>query len=457
MPIMGLRRLGSDNVIHDYHIDQFVDAFESIASAYDVAVAEGFTGTRAEWVESLRGGAQPGETSGEAVAGIALSDGAGGAVETWLGTTEDGGPTTYAIAKLNAAGLEGGGAVESVNGQDGAVVLDAADVGAGPVASMIDSPDARTHPTLSKPLTDSILDVADHAMTTQMWPWLVDLRLGGGSGVALLWSSDHDTANDGIYKATAATPLGPYSVVGKVYDDAVSGNQTETPSALWVPETSLYHLYYHNNSVGPGDQSTILATSPDLTTFTRVGVIDPNWTSIMPGDGHNGYLRPFRIGAGWYGYAGWGGGSRNTTAFWRSHDGITWYSAPTLVAHASLWLAHLSSYTYDLQVDWELSAVLAWRGRPWVIAPARTRDAVIAGTLGGSGMRLLAAPLADDLCSFAARPIDITPTLDQAWEGDQVTFIGNAFAWDGHVYLPYRAGSSAVSHKTHSFGLLEVI
>ena len=94
-----------------------------------------YTELKAYIEASVGKSAQAGETTGQAVAGVTLQHPTDPSkqVETWLGTTADGGPSDYAIDKLNEAGVgSGGGAVASVNGQTGAVVLDAADVGALP-------------------------------------------------------------------------------------------------------------------------------------------------------------------------------------------------------------------------------------------------------------------------------------------------------------------------------------
>ncbi|MFF0630394.1 collagen-like protein [Streptomyces sp. NPDC004296] len=121
------------------------------ASAYEVAVADGFSGTPADWLASLVGprgatgpqGPQgpvgapgaPGlvqSVNGQAAAAVILAAGDVGAIPTSAAGAAGGVAQLGADGKVPAAQLpaSGGGAVASVNGKTGAVVLAAADVGA---------------------------------------------------------------------------------------------------------------------------------------------------------------------------------------------------------------------------------------------------------------------------------------------------------------------------------------
>ncbi|GGW67863.1 hypothetical protein [Streptomyces griseoloalbus] len=132
-------------------------------SAYQVAVDNGFTGTETEWLASLVGpvgpqgpqGVQglqgpegpqgpqgpqgaPGvvqSVNGQSVAAVVLDSADVGAVPTAEKGAAGGVATLDGTGKVPAAQLpesSGGGAVESVNGETGTVVLDSADVGAVP-------------------------------------------------------------------------------------------------------------------------------------------------------------------------------------------------------------------------------------------------------------------------------------------------------------------------------------
>jgi len=114
--------------------------------AYEVAVAGGFVGDRAAWLASLVGptgeqgpqGEQgaPGvvqSVNGQAAAVVVLDAADVGAVPDTAPGAPGGVATLDGTGKVPAAQLPegtGGGAVESVNGETGVVVLDAADVGA---------------------------------------------------------------------------------------------------------------------------------------------------------------------------------------------------------------------------------------------------------------------------------------------------------------------------------------
>ncbi|WP_275463382.1 collagen-like protein [Streptomyces noursei] len=121
------------------------------ASAYEVAVATGFSGTPADWLASLVGprgatgpqGPQgpvgapgaPGlvqSVNGQAAAAVILAAGDVGAIPTSAAGAAGGVAQLGADGKVPAAQLpaSGGGAVASVNGKAGAVVLAAVDVGA---------------------------------------------------------------------------------------------------------------------------------------------------------------------------------------------------------------------------------------------------------------------------------------------------------------------------------------
>ncbi|MEV6073951.1 hypothetical protein AB0L80_02370 [Streptomyces sp. NPDC052069] len=123
------------------------------ADAYEVAVATGYSGTRAQWLASLIGprgeqGADgthgddgaPGvvqSVNGQSAAEVVLSAADVGAIPNTAPGAPGGVAQLDGTGKVPAAQLpesSGGGAVASVNGETGVVVLDAADVGAATAA-----------------------------------------------------------------------------------------------------------------------------------------------------------------------------------------------------------------------------------------------------------------------------------------------------------------------------------
>jgi hypothetical protein len=116
------------------------------ASAYEVAVANGFVGTEAEWLESLVGAQGPAGADGadgapgaDGADGAPGADGADGAPGVGVPA---GGTTGQVLAKNSNSDYDtewvdaaaGGGAVDSVNGETGVVVLTQDDVADGVTA-----------------------------------------------------------------------------------------------------------------------------------------------------------------------------------------------------------------------------------------------------------------------------------------------------------------------------------
>jgi hypothetical protein len=150
---------------------------ENGLSAYEVAVANGFTGTEAAWLASLVGpqGEQgepgmPGSPGGDGAPG---ADGAAATIAVGTVTTlapgssatvVNSGTSSAAVLDFGipegepgAPGSGGAGAVDSVNGQTGAVVLDAADVGA---AAIVHNHDDRYY---TETETDGLLSAKQNA------------------------------------------------------------------------------------------------------------------------------------------------------------------------------------------------------------------------------------------------------------------------------------------------------
>lgn len=137
------------------------------ASAYAVAVADGFVGTESAWLASLVGAAGANGTNG-----TNGTDGRGVPV---------GGTSGQVLAKASVTDFDtewvdqtggGGGAVDSVNGQTGVVALDAADVGAdvsGAASSAQTAAEAYTDTAISGEVTraDGAYDALGDASAVQ--------------------------------------------------------------------------------------------------------------------------------------------------------------------------------------------------------------------------------------------------------------------------------------------------
>jgi hypothetical protein len=397
---------------------------------------------------------------------ITFSDGR----RTWLEAAPDGTPTTRAAAIISRLLDVTALSTEQVNdlaerlpASASAVLpvpLDTAPQGAG-----------REYPTVRKPLTVPIFAHsnqadADAALGAESiyWPFFFDLTQIGGSGVALFYSTDHAAtfALSGIYLATAATPEGPYTFHGRIFQDAVVGVQTETPSVMYDATTDKVMMYYQE-APNP-HQATYLATSNPTnflaaiisgdwssvwTRYTGDGVDGEvlGWNTTEAGDGHTGYLKPFKYGGQWHGHSLFGGGTVGRFGYWQSRDGYTWRADSRRYGRAQHLIDHVTGFASDYNAKIYNGAVINWNGNPWWI-----------GLVGGSAAgglsvdhRICTAPFGSDFARLGARVVDVTPAT-QTWEGGKIDGFGNAITWEGRVYAAYRAGG-----QQGGFGLLEIV
>jgi hypothetical protein len=266
------------------------------------------------------------------------------------------------------------------------------------------------------------------------WPWVLDARavLGGAAldEFYMYYSTDHEGvhANSGIWLATAPSEIGPWTGRGRVYIDNAGGLQTETPSVIWNPEESLFFMYYQQASApgAVGQQSTLLATSPDGLTWTRVGIVLDIVSGAVAGDGHTGYFRPYRIGGQWIGYHLMGGTSRPHFGISYSSDGRTWWTDPNPLLYGA-------DQGGARQVTWNTSNIVWWRGRNYWIG---SLDDFAAGATPKDG-RISIAPIADDGRHVIGVPktqlYPPTMTYETTNYRSCYAFVGR----DGKLYLYY--------------------
>ena len=130
---------------------------ETGKSAYDLAVENGFIGTVVQWIASLKGApganGRDGQDGAPGAPGTPGRDGVSPTVQTEAITgghrvtiTDTDGAHTFDVMD-GEGGSGGGGAVDSVNGKTGVVVLNASDVGALPADTPI--PAAVTEQTVA--------------------------------------------------------------------------------------------------------------------------------------------------------------------------------------------------------------------------------------------------------------------------------------------------------------------
>ncbi|WP_218924346.1 collagen-like protein [Streptomyces sp. f51] len=273
--------------------------------AYEVAVEAGFVGDRAAWLASLVGptGAT-GETGEQGPPGTNGADGAPGVVQSVNGQsaaavvlvaadvsavpdTAPGAPN--GVATLDASGKvpaeqlptgTGGGAVDSVNGETGVVVLDAADVGAATAGHTHTAAQVGALATTARGAANGVasLDAGSRLPIAQM-PTAVAKNVWTPQSLGFqAWSVD---------PAAVANPAMKAAVVGRIYLSGI--NITEpTPvnrvvihargwggSAL-VPAARFYAGIYN-------EAGTRIATSGQVSNLPEAGQI----TGTAPGAKNN--------------------------------------------------------------------------------------------------------------------------------------------------------------------------
>ena len=270
-----------------------------------------------------------------------------------------------------------------------------------------------------------LFSAADAPLPTIYWPWLVDTAgiPNAGPRWRLYFSTNHDLGAGGIMLATADTVTGPWTQQGVIYTDTVAGSQTETPAVVWVPDTGLWHLYYQQSGVGV-NQSTLLATSTDGLSWTRVGVVIDIVPGTVPGDGHTGYAIPHRLPGGrWIAYHLMGGTSWPHFGQSRSADGIVWQVDGRPLGYTT----HL--VPPGMRTEWNTGYVIQRGAGLWWVG-------MLSNFTSGGGAKsaiVAQAPIGPDLRTLLAPPATILPA------GDHQT-INVTTDTDGATWLIYQLG-----------------
>ncbi|MFI1191533.1 hypothetical protein [Streptomyces californicus] len=273
--------------------------------AYEVAVAAGFVGTRTQWLASLIGPQGVKGDQGEAgTAGADGADGAPGVVQSVNGqsvaavvldaadvgavpATAPG--TANGVAQLDASGKvpaaqlpegTGGGAVDSVNGETGVVVLDAADVGAATAGHTHTAAQVGALATAARAAANGVasLDATTRLPIAQM-PTAAPKNIWTPQSLGFqAWSVD---------PAAVANPTLKAAVVGRIY---LSGINITEPTPVnrvvihargWggstlVPAARFYAGIYN-------EAGSRIATSGQVSNLPEAGQI----TGTAPGAKNN--------------------------------------------------------------------------------------------------------------------------------------------------------------------------
>jgi hypothetical protein len=263
-------------------------------------------------------------------------------------------------------------------------------------------------PDLGPTWSDSglLFTAADTQLSSVYWPWLVDTATASGTfprRYRMYYSTDHNPGAGGIAYADANSPHGPWTHHSVIYTDTVVGNQTETPSVVWVPELSRWHMYYQQANV-EGGQRTMLATSTDGLAWTRQGVAltiplvggqpDTRW----PGQQiHTGYAIPHRLPGGrWLMYHLLAGGDHPYFGQAWSEDGARWQIDPRPLMYD----LHLTHQLGGRKIEWNSGYLIDRDGQLWWLG-------TVADFTSGGGARstfVAQAPIAADYRTIQAPP-----------------------------------------------------
>lgn len=257
-------------------------------------------------------------------------------------------------------------------------------------------------------------------------------------------STDHDTAGTpepfngkgGVALAYADDPLGPWTIHRDgsgnliVWQDTVVGNQTETPTPLYVPtdpDGKPIYIYYQNQGAGL-NQSTLLAksTTGRPEDFTRVGIVVQGrgtTSPVWPGDGQSTYLEPQRINGRIVAVHLMGGGDWAQYGRSYSEDGRNFVTDPRRFGHFS----HLVGADNARRVS--IRSLFQWRGKAWAVV-----------TIGSHTSGFVTAPrqvgfvqLSTDLRRIVGRVHTLTDSTINA---------GQVLEHDGRLYMFYRSGDA---------------
>jgi hypothetical protein len=283
------------------------------------------------------------------------------------------------------------------------------------------------HPVLTKSANNPQFVLADQSsdFLSMQWPQVINFvqETGAvgphGETYGLLISTDHEgsTGRIGYMYLTAGVALKSahrtdWVWVGTLYQDTTAGNQCETQWVVYNPVTSLWHLYYH--MVAPtasNSEATLLATSPNFTTWTRVGVV-LDWPSSVatgyPDSGSFGYFRPFRSGGQWYGHGLLQGTNYGRFALWQSQDGIEWVLDPRPLGNGADMTQYVAA---NLRINWNQGNVVAWNGEAWWVGLIAT----FSSGGGSTASYLVACRITQNFRNLIGTPIQILSSL-QSWE-----------------------------------------
>lgn len=292
-------------------------------------------------------------------------------------------------------------------------------------------------PVFSK-LPQPVITTATMGMNSMYFPTVLRVdktRPNFGAKYVMFVSTDHDETGGGIFMAESNDLVTWVPTTKKpgalVYADTMEGTQTESPSVWYQESEDLFFMLYQQKGAVTGrvaGQVTLLATSPDLVNWTRVGIAIDTYANgdFISAEGHTGYARISKHGRALMARHLLTGGIyyRHATSY--SLDGRRWKMDPIPIERSP----HLAS---DVNRGLILYDVFQYRGEWWGFGEDRNIE-------GGFNRFPIIGRVTPDLTRFTSPPTPVAlPT--ESWESGYFKG-GHVYAEGGRVFLFYNYGNS---------------
>jgi hypothetical protein len=279
------------------------------------------------------------------------------------------------------------------------------------------------------------------------------LTIPAGQEYRAYYSTDHDTADGGIWYATAPAPTGPWTrrggagLTGRIFSDGTN-RQCETPVVKYDPVGNrLLMTYQIYVTPGVNNQQTKVASSPDGLTWTAIDYIYP-WalTALATNHArHTGYMSwgrdPLGVVPGWIGWSRlFPASDTSTCATTRSPDGVHW-EMDLLPTYFPFLMNNLAD-SRIIHNHGYATEPFAYQGqRLMIVAPFRS------ASIGTSMGYLALVRLGDDMRNMSAQEVIPFP-LTTAEELSGQVVVSGILVESNILYVYYQCNSGSIHLAT---------
>lgn len=295
-----------------------------------------------------------------------------------------------------------------------------------------------------------------------LWPKVIktDKFTNPLNAYYLYYTTDHD-ASGGFYMMHGATPTGPWTYHGLVYQDTTSGSSsTETASPVWDDVANLWRFFYQQEGVpsANGLQTTISCTTTDGINFTRTDPatfkIDRLSSTATWGDGHTGYFQPFKIKGQYWSYHLLGSGEAPVTAMSKMGKNTSDWSTdyrPLGVQFSKVRYVKDDGVVRGLA--WNNAFCFESGGKNFLIAMLEQYGS--GGNAAKKGVFVL-SEIADDMRTLIGRPVLLKePKFDFELDGNGNYRSGTYYIEDNTLYFYYTINYGAtVAEEVSTVGVM---